>query len=540
MRYFSRPVRDTMEAAYIPPVFGKTYEPLGQLTLGADTRLDSGDVDLVDVDGETLAIQADSASWAFLTAGEAALLGTLRQHRTFGEIAAAWPAHAGGTPLDFVAHLYRRGLVRIEGRAAVDRTLFADGSNYDEGHLVELLVTEKCNLACPYCLAGAHRSMPSMSREMALRTIDLAFAMPDCATLAFEFAGGEPFLMFPLMRELVRHIQTHPLAPGKRLFLSVQTNATLLDEERVRWLRDNDIRVGISLDGTPQSQNESRPQVNGKGSFARLARGIELLHRFAVPFGGLVVLNRSNIAEPERLADFMLEAGVNGFRLNPVAFLGDARRNWERVGATQEEIVAFFKTLMSYIAGRRLMLLEDNVRSMCDFLTSRQRRTRCMRTDCGAGDTFQSIAANGDIYPCGRATQSPGLRLGNIFDPELGSLSAPALKHPIIAMIRDRRPESLSDCVTCHYRQLCQSGCSVQAWERHATVRAKTPECAFYKTMYPYLMRWLSFDAAAFDHLEQCSYFNNEGVRFHHDFLPADRGAMTAADHAQRPALWTA
>jgi radical SAM protein with 4Fe4S-binding SPASM domain len=183
---------------------------------------------------------------------------------------------------------------------------------------------------------------------------------------------------------------------------------------------------------------------------------------------------------------------------------------------------------MAHIVDRKLPLLEDNVRSMCDFLTSKQRRTRCMRTHCGAGDTFQAIAANGDIYPCGRATQSPGLKLGNIFDPGLESLSQPSRSNNVMAQIRERRPADLEGCSNCSYRQLCQSGCSAQAWERYGTVRHRTPECAFYKTLYPYLMLWLSFDEIAFDHLNAYSYFNNEGKRFSRDFAPVADTPVTA------------
>jgi radical SAM protein with 4Fe4S-binding SPASM domain len=147
-----------------------------------------------------------------------------------------------------------------------------------------------------------------------------------------------------------------------------------------------------------------------------------------------------------------------------------------------------------------------------------------MRTHCGAGETFQAVAANGDIYPCGRATQSPGLKLGNIFDTGVTSLSEPSRHNAIIAQIRERRPADLEGCDHCSYRQLCQSGCSVQAWESYGTVRHRTPECAFYKTLYPYFMRWLSFDQTAFEHLNAYSYFNNEGMAFSHDFVPMANG----------------
>ena len=518
MRYVFCPSRDAAEAPWLGATQGKTYAPFGQVTLRPDTRLSTEGVDQVRVQGETLAIHPESASWAFLNPDEAALHRWM-DGRDFGALAARMDS--ADAALDFAAHLWRRGLIALNGARAVDAGMFADGPNYDEGHLVELLLTEKCNLACPYCLAGANQKMPAMDETIALRSVDLAFAMTEARVLAFEFAGGEPFLKFAIMQRLVDHIRNHPGASGRTVFLSIQTNATLLTPERVDWLRDNDIRVGISLDGGAQAQNSGRPMVNGKASFPALMRGIELLQQGGVPFGGLVVLNRMNIGDPDGLVAFMLGHAIHGFRVNPVAYLGDARKNWDRVGLTQDQIIAFFQTLLRGVIARRDLLLEDNIHSMCRFLTSKQRRTRCMRAECGAGDSFQSVAANGDIYPCGRATQSPGLRLGNIFDDGIESLSQPARRSARIAEIRSRRPADFDDCAVCPYRQLCQSGCSAQAWESYGTVRYKTPECAFYKTLYPWLMHLLSFDAAAFDHLNRCSYFEGGGVRFQHDFTPA-------------------
>jgi radical SAM protein with 4Fe4S-binding SPASM domain len=517
MKYFSRPGRESAESEYLAGAFGKHYEPFGTIGLSDATMLGTEGVVLEDISGETLAIHPENASWAFLSPGEARWFPHLH-NKPFGWLRHGMLQYGPDAALDFAAHLYRRGLLTLNNHAAVDQRMFADGPNYDEGNLIELLITEKCNLACPYCLAGANSSMPAMDREIARKTVDLAFNMAESDVLAFEFAGGELFLKYDLMKETVTYIRNHPLRGNRRLFLSTQTNATLLNEERVRWLKDEDIRVGISIDGGAQAQNKSRPQVNGKESFSKLAKGVELLHRFEVPFGGLVVLNRSNADDPVELAATLLRLGIHGFRLNPVAYLGDARKNWNQVGLSQEHIIGFMKGLMAHIVDLKLPLLEDNVRSMCDFLTSKQRRTRCMRTHCGAGDTFQAVAANGDIYPCGRATQSPGLKLGNIFDPGLESLSQPSRNNHIMAQIRERRPADLEGCSNCSYRQLCQSGCSAQAWERYGTVRHRTPECAFYKTLYPYLMHWLSFDEIAFHHLNAYSYFNNEGRHFSRDF----------------------
>jgi uncharacterized protein len=517
MKYFCRPGVEVAESQYIEANFEKRYEPQGNVSISDNCILDNEGVDIVELAGEFLAIQPETASWAFLNTRETAVYQLLRS-KPLGLLRSVWPTDATSDPAQFAAHLYRRGLLTIDGHESVDRRILRDSPNYNEGHLVELLLTERCNLACGYCLAGANNKMPAMDWNIAKKSVDLAFDMQEADTIAFEYAGGEPLLQFPLMQRLTDYIESHPRRRDRRLFISIQTNATLINDERARWLKEKDIRVGISVDGKPTSQNLSRPQVNGKESFTLTLHGIDILQRHEVSFGALVVLNRSNIDSVEELADFLLDNGIHGFRLNPVAFIGDARQNWDLLGLTQEEVITYFKDLLNLIAGRGYLLLEDNVRSMCDFLTSKQRRTRCMRAECGAGDTFQSVAANGDIYPCGRATQSPGLKLGNIFDKGLVSLSDPARWNPVIAEIRERRPENLEDCPTCHYRQLCQSGCSAQAWERYGTVRHKTPECSFYKTLYPYLMRWLSFDASAFEALDRSSYFAGEGFRFDYDF----------------------
>src|SRR3954447_7504970 len=125
MKYVHRPSREGREAAYLATVHGKRFEPFGTMTLGDAARFGTAGIDLVEVAGETLAIHPESASWAFLNQAEASLFRALDGQR-FGQLAALWPHDAGGRVEDFVAQLYRRGLLTIEGQAAVDRRMFAD------------------------------------------------------------------------------------------------------------------------------------------------------------------------------------------------------------------------------------------------------------------------------------------------------------------------------------------------------------------------------------------------------------------------------
>lgn len=508
MRYLASPALETQESLQIPAEFGKAYAPTGTVTLADDLPVDASALQTIEIDGQTLAMAADTASWAFLTRREAAWLTAVAPNTPFGDLRTRWPAGALGPLDDFIPRLFRRGLVTLAGQAAVDTTIFAESANMREGHLVELLVTEKCNLACGYCLAGASQQMPHMDEEIARRAIDRAFAIQQDAGFTFEFSGGEPLLRYAMIRQLVEYIRAHPARDGRAAHVAVQTNGTLLNEERVNWLRDEGIIVGLSLDGNPASHNRSRPQVNGGESFSKVMLGIDLLQRAGVGFGALLVLNRSNIGDTEGMIEFLVDNGIEHIKLNPVAFLGAARAGWQDVGITQEEAVAYFQAFAQRLIDRNERVFEANLFDMVRHLVSKQRHSRCIRGHCGAGDTFSAIAADGSIYPCGRATQSPGLKLGHVQD-DAGPLNAPAAANELIRWIRERRPTSLDDCRTCNYRELCQAGCAAQAFERYGTVRHKTPECHFNKTMYPFLMRWLTFNDRALTYFNQGPYFGD-------------------------------
>lgn len=508
MRYLAAPIMENRESEQIPIEFGKIYAPGGAVTLPDHLPLDASATQFVPIEHQALAIAADTASWSFLTDREAAWLADTPGGATVGDLRARWPADALGPLDDFVARLFRRGLVTLGGVAAVDPTIFVDSPNVREGHLVELLLTEKCNLACGYCLAGASQRMPHMDEEVALRAIDRAFAIRQHEGFTFEFSGGEPFLRYALMQRLVDYIRDHPARGDRAAYVAIQTNGTLLDAERVRWMRDAGVIVGLSLDGNPASHNQSRPQVNGGESFSKVMRGIDLMQRAGIGFGALLVLNRSNIGDAEAMIDFLVDNGIEHIKLNPVAYLGTARAGWKDVGITQEEALAYFQAFARRVVERGERLFEANLFDMTRHLVSKQRHSRCIRGHCGAGDTFNAVAADGSIYPCGRATQSPDLKLGRVQD-DTDALNAPAARSDVIRMIRERRPHTLDDCRTCLYRELCQAGCAVQAFERHGTVRHKTPECHFNKSMYPFLMHWLTFDEQAIRHVNQGPYFGD-------------------------------
>lgn len=124
---------------------------------------------------------------------------------------------------------------------------------------VTLSVTHSCNLNCCYCYeCGKDSSM--IDAETGKEIIRKEIAAKDgFDEIDFSFFGGEPFLNFPVIRELYEY--AHRLSdPSKKISFSAITNGTKLSEEMKQWLaeRASDFIVTLSLDGTKQMHDRNR------------------------------------------------------------------------------------------------------------------------------------------------------------------------------------------------------------------------------------------------------------------------------------------
>ena len=124
--------------------------------------------------------------------------------------------------------------------------------------VVTLTLTQSCNLSCSYCYE-TNKTSSSMSYNTAQKIIDYEFAVsPDNVLIEIDFFGGEPFLEFELMSNLVDYVKNRY---GRRKYLFfVITNGTLLNSRIKSWLLKNKdcLICGLSFDGTKEMQNTNR------------------------------------------------------------------------------------------------------------------------------------------------------------------------------------------------------------------------------------------------------------------------------------------
>lgn len=158
----------------------------------------------------------------------------------------------------------------------------------------------RCNLACTYCYVyegfdRTWRTRPAAApADVLLRTAD-RIAEHACAhdltDLSLVLHGGEPLLAGADTLARFTDDVRRRVPAGCRVHATVQTNATLLTEDRLTVLARHGIRVGISLDGGLPAHNARRLDHAGRPSWPAAVRGARLVaDRFPQSYAGILTV----------------------------------------------------------------------------------------------------------------------------------------------------------------------------------------------------------------------------------------------------------
>ena len=167
-------------------------------------------------------------------------------------------------------------------------------------HLLAKPTGAVCNLDCSYCFflskemlyPGSRFRMADDLLELYVRQLIEAHASSPVVTVAWQ--GGEPTLMgvefFRRSVELARQF----LQPGQRIEYTIQTNATLLDDEWASLFKEHEFLVGVSIDGPRELHDAYRVNKGGKGSFDQVMHGLGYLRDAGVEWNALTTIHAAN------------------------------------------------------------------------------------------------------------------------------------------------------------------------------------------------------------------------------------------------------
>jgi uncharacterized protein len=155
-----------------------------------------------------------------------------------------------------------------------------------------LIVTDKCNLRCKYCIYSDHyedfhtfRPL-KMTWDIAKKAIDHFIQLNESPPflsisdrkLDISFFGGEPLLESKLMHRVIEYAKKIA-RPRHWIEFSMTTNLTHLPISFAKYLVENDVSLMVSMDGPEFVHDLYRRDRNDQGSFSKVYKNLKKLYQ---------------------------------------------------------------------------------------------------------------------------------------------------------------------------------------------------------------------------------------------------------------------
>ncbi len=224
--------------------------------------------------------------------------------------------------------------------------------------LLTVLPNNTCNFSCSYCYSASGRNKSVLEWEKLRVAIDYFInSKPDgfSKPLSISFmGGGEPMLSWDTVKNAILYAKESASVRGFRLRISLITNGSILTDDIVGFLIDNEINVSVSFEILPEIQNLQRK------NYELVSGNILKLCSAGIPVQLNSTITKANV---ERMTE-MLQTVTHEFP--EVKNLMFEYATGEALYDSPEDLRSFFN---SYIKGfhKCLMLAEEHDIELTSF-----------------------------------------------------------------------------------------------------------------------------------------------------------------------------
>ncbi|MDE2144039.1 MAG: radical SAM protein, partial [Elusimicrobia bacterium] len=140
----------------------------------------------------------------------------------------------------------------------------------------KVAINTACPLHCEYCFIDKD-SGEVISWEHVTGLVRFLLSSPGQVKKLLLY-GGEPFLNFPLIKEIALYARAEAAKAGKDLDLSICTSAALpLKREWLQFLSDQKFFLSVSMDGDEATHDAHRRDKKNKGSWRKMIPNLPLV-----------------------------------------------------------------------------------------------------------------------------------------------------------------------------------------------------------------------------------------------------------------------
>ena len=310
-----------------------------------------------------------------------------------------------------------------------------------DNFIIDLVVTENCNLKCKYCYEE-HRDI-NMTEEnfdhFYSVTLPQLRKLYDFNTYSLHFFGGEPLLNFKLIKYIV------PILKKDRMCIdcSIVTNGLLINEEIQKFVMDNCINYSVSFDGLGNKFN--RVDINEESTYD-IYKNNEVLRKHLTGVHLTIDPNTATMLD-EILIDLVENWGMTGIDFSLV-----------RDDIWSDKDIKAFKEANDRLADKWIEYIKKGIpltrswftlvlKDVIQYKKTKYKRPYC----CFAGYNGVAVMPSGDVYPCARfgSERNKPIIKNDIIDNDMYEF----FKSDELDQTKNKK------CLNCYLYNYCNAGC---------------------------------------------------------------------------------
>jgi len=339
--------------------------------------------------------------------------------------------------------------------------------------------TNRCNLKCVHCYAGAEAEPKAgeLSTAEGKRLLD---DLAEYGAPVVLFSGGEP-----LVREDLAELVAHAADAGIRPVLS--TNGTLLTGERVEELKAAGLAyAGVSVDGLAARNDEFR---GVEGAFESAVEGIETCLDAGLKTGLRYTVTEQNVEDLDGVVDLLTDVGLDRFCFYHLSYSGrgETLDSVDLDEETRRSVVERIcdRTVRSHRAGDPIETLLVGNYADAAYIVEYARREfgddaarrvyERLRRNGGdpTGERVAAVDCLGNVHP----TQFwRTYSLGNVRDRPFSEIWEDD-SNPVLGAVRNRPGNLRGRCADCRYKEICRGGSRLRALAAGNGLFGPDPQC---------------------------------------------------------------
>ena len=332
---------------------------------------------------------------------------------------------------------------------------------------LDLDVTDACPLRCDYCYKSGSKPR-RLNLETGQAALDWLFwVSQDAKKVKVYFYGGEPLVEFGLIKKLVAYGQAEAQKQGKSIHFGGPSNLVLLTDEILDFLKQNQMSLGTSIDGGPESHDRYRKFPDGRGSSAIVAANAKKFLQYRPNTSARATVMPDNAHRLYEDAVFLLDLGYHNLAMIPMLETEWSEEQWEALTDGVHQVADLF--IERYRQGKKIRVkyLNDAIQGM----VKRTRRT----SHCGAGRSGLAVTVEGEIFPChrfcGYDKDDGKWCMGSVFGGYRDEMRDPFLYYHCPSHV-------IGDCDNCEAAASCGVSCVAVNWHEFRDIyRAHPNHC---------------------------------------------------------------